>query len=235
MPNYNLSIKRNKEIPRIIEWNKLENYKDLNPKKLEDIDKFTGSFSEEEHLKYILRSNNLITEQELNGKFVITYKNNGVLKKLMYEPLYMDDLDFLNPTYIKGYIKNNMFDTIFLKKLCNKYYSFYGQASNINPIYNFINYFEMGKFDEQLDYDLINSIKYNIDSFVNMAVYNYKKGQRTINYRGLHDLAAFIVYQNRKQANEVIKNSTVVISKETQKPKVKVKEYKQITFEDMGW
>ena len=198
MPNYHLVSQRKDKSYNFIEFSRIEQFKDLNDKKLPDIVNFTGFFIEETDLKETLLKLNIIKDSEYNNKLAIIYKYKGEFKKLMYGITYKDDLEFFDVNYIKEYIKDREFNTEFLEKLCNRYRNTYGQEINTNKLYNFINYVRLEKYDDLLDRDLKEDIEYTIDSLVNREVYNYKNNKRVLNYRGLRDLAMYLAYQKNK-------------------------------------
>ena len=70
---------------------------DINTKKLEEIDKFTKNFKNEEELKLYLYKKNKIKLSDLNKRIIIYYKYNKKINNL--EIIHKNDYKFLHQHY----------------------------------------------------------------------------------------------------------------------------------------
>ena len=152
---------------------------DINTKKLEEIDKFTKNFKNEEELKLYLYKKNKIKLSDLNKRIIIYYKYNKKINNL--DIIYKNDYKFLDPHYLRAYIIGNN-DLNMLKKIYNHLYYNKSQEENLNALRYYINH----TYDNKL---LINSINGII----------YKEAKR---YKALRDLV-FVV--KKEQIKEEVK------------------------------
>lgn len=226
MVNYKLCIKEGKKFKEIV-WNK-ERYAYLNNHALKDIDDFTSSFLDEVTLKQELIRINALDQDYLTKHLSIRYNIKGHISLMQYGLMFKKDKKFLDPIFIKGYLKVMRKDVILLEKLCNHYRNSYINGRNINNIRTYLNHL-LNKEITECDIQEINKV---IDDFVNKEVYKYDSstftykvdstGNKLINYKNLHELAMFLSYDNN------IRLEQLKIYKEQATNKVKVKKKDQI-------
>ena len=93
MANYMLSIKRANGFEELM-WNKVEGFEYLNVHNLQDLDKFTTSYENEEKMKLALLMAGVMKPSDASKSLTIKYKSRGSYKTLMYGPAYKKDKKF---------------------------------------------------------------------------------------------------------------------------------------------
>lgn len=207
MANYMLSIKRGNGNFEEIAWNKVEGFEHLNPHNLQDIDRFSTSFENEEKLKMALLYSGVISSKDFSKSLVVKYKNRGAYKSLMYGLPYKEDKRFFDEAYLSFYIKAKRKDAIFLEKLCNHYRNSHLQGSNIAYLRNYVNFLRVGGFieDERIFDNIISDFIIRECFSYDSSTYTYKKdkqGNPVYKYKALHDLAMFVANYERQLIKE---------------------------------
>lgn len=122
MVNYYLCLNNLKNIP-------------LNTKELEKIDEFTKEFNNEQELKLYLFEKGIITKNDIMYDIVIKYK----YKKInTIKVVYKDDYKYLDPIYLRYYLKSKKEDKMIFKKIYNHLYYNKSQEENLNALRFFI-------------------------------------------------------------------------------------------------
>ena len=106
MVNYCLSIENKRGEFKEVDWSRMDRFSSLSSHLLKNIDLFTSSFDDEEHLKTELIKNGILNLEDLNKRIVIRYKSKGVMKNLSYGLAYSMDKKFLDVVYLTYYIKS---------------------------------------------------------------------------------------------------------------------------------
>lgn len=231
MANYMLSIKRANGFEELM-WNKVEGFENLNVHNLEDLDKFTTSFENEEKMKLALLMSGVMKPSDASKSLTIKYKNRGSYKTLMYGPAYKEDKKFFDEAYLASYIKSKRRDIIFLEKLCNHYRNSHVQGGNVAYLRNYINYMRCNALpeDEHLFDRIISDFVIRECFSYDSSTYTYKvdkNGNPVFKYKSLHDLGMFVANYER----------TLLKQKEAEKEKEKIKvigpRWEQLNIFDM--
>lgn len=223
MVNYKLGISKGNE-HRVIE---------LNIKDLENIDKLTTQFKNEQELKIYLFNQGLITNADADKKLNILYRHGGKVKKLQvaYSPL-KQYLDIITLSYILKSMKN---DITFLEKLARNYsiasYTYNPQQMNVFDIQRYISdvksngghHFYSRSLDEALD-----------DLYKKATIKKIDKetGEVIFNYRGIRELGGLIYKHKEKERLEKEKEEIEKQQAETKEPSF-IPSGTQITFFDI--
>jgi len=180
--------------------NKKYGYKDVDLKKLkisslQQLDKYTTSFSSQDLLIANLYDKDLISNLDLSKNLIIYYNSKGTSKLLDHGVALSEDKKYLNPDYLEDFLFNNATDLKFLRSLCKKYKDIYF-VDIINELRSYIYEAEHGVDDE-----LAELYKQIIKAFYrNQACERDKQtGDYLIYYRGFRDLAMFISDYYKKQ------------------------------------
>lgn len=160
---------------------------------LEEIDNFTGSFLDEKEMKMYLLNNRVLSPEDINKKITIRRKNKDEFIKVMYDPIYMRGLLYLNPSFLERRICSLKDDSLFLKKLIAKYERKYNYSSSIHNIRAILEYridSNMDMYTELRNFFSAEIYQRNIEGEVEV---DKKTGEVLPKYKSLHDLAAFVL------------------------------------------
>lgn len=207
------------DISQTEQFQRLSKFKN-NSYSLEEIDNFTSQFDSEISLKIVLYKAGIITAQDIKKEISIRMKNNGILTKVMYDPVYKETRKYLDDFYLRGKLLELQSDKIFLNKLLNHYRRHYKQE-NIAKIRAAIGEYS----DSEINiYEALSSLFADI-------VYDsdYRTGEVKLKYKSLHDLAMFIynyLYEKDKskveiESNKIGKMQQLNILKQSISPPVK--------------
>lgn len=120
MRKYLLAIERNHNDYLPIEWNLsiVNNSQDITS--LEEIDKLTGSISEDD-LKSQFISENLLSEDVIEKSLVIIFEENGKTRKLPSGIVTNEEKDSLEITSISDFLINNIRRRQLMNRIYNKF------------------------------------------------------------------------------------------------------------------
>lgn len=206
MPNYRLSIERDKQIQEI-DWSSIldKEYQELTHD-LSVIDRLTTRAENSEELKKFLNSRGVLNE--IRGNLCIMYKSCGEDKKLVYGIAYKKDKDFLKPSTISNYIceRIDACDIEFLHRLINKYKNTRIHDNDIIILNNYIEAIVNNRVTDTKK----NDVKEIMQRFVRKEVYSYnsktksyivdKHGNVVLKYRSLRELGRLCSnYYNKEE------------------------------------
>lgn len=191
---YFLTIKegnnyRKLDISDMVKFERLSSFKGSTCS-LEEIDKFTSKFANEQDLKLALYNYNLITIDEFLKDISIrrtNKKENSGLEKVMYDPVYERSYKYLDIEYLRSILLEKQKDYNFLGKLVIRYRNSHVNGITINGIRNYL-----FSIPGRNIYDLLNEF------YVNEIISVNEKGEANIKYKSLHDLAMFIFNYDEK-------------------------------------
>lgn len=225
MVNYKIGVTRKKE-SRIIDFDKK-----LDLKKIDNLDKLTTEFNNEEELKKYLLEQGLINLDELTDSLSIMYRFKGKVKKL---PIFYKDMKkYLDPAYLKYQILSLSNNIEFLEKLaryCSIGSDIYNpQGTNVLDIRWYINSVR-GNGGNHFD---SKQLSIALEDLCIKEIYKINKetGEAKINYRGLRDLANF-VYKFKSDLDKRQENINDNLQVEQPKEFSKEEEYSQINMID---
>lgn len=120
MRKYLLAIERNHNDYIPIEWNLSIVNNSQNITSLEEIDKLTGSISEDD-LKSQFVSENLLSEDVIEKPLVIIFEENGKTRKLLSGIVTNEEKDSLEITSISDFLINNIRRRQLMNRIYNKF------------------------------------------------------------------------------------------------------------------
>ena len=226
----------------VVNFDITPDFKDLKNDNLKDIIKFTGVFNNSDELKEYLNKYKLI---KTNKPLSIKYKFGGKDNTLRYGITYQDGLKFFDISNIIEFIEQNRNNADFLETLCNHYRSSYVNGGNILEIRNYIKVLNRQQVALDDESEIVKDFHYAINGFVKRECnrFNSNKKKYSPNFKGMRDLAMFLVYQkgkdetlttyNMDNTNEFIEycnNKNLQFVDESnieEKPKIKTKNNKK--------
>lgn len=209
MARYKLGVWNKKE-GRIINLDGI-----ISLKNLKTLDEFTTAFNNENELKVYLFNQGLISNYELNQSITIMYKYDGKVKKL---PIFYQDMKkYLDLIHLRYELKGLSSNLEFLEKLANYYSngstSYNKQGLNVSAIRHYLN-------DARSNggyYFYSNMLETTIEDLFKKAIVreiNRDTGEIKEDYRGMRDLALFILkfkkQQEKKKEKEELKKLDTV-------------------------
>lgn len=120
MRKYLLAIERNHNDYIPIEWNLSIVNNSQNITSLEEIDKLTGSISEDD-LKSQFVSENLLSEDVIEKPLVIIFEENGKTRKLLSGIVTNEEKDSLEIISISDFLINNIRRRQLMNRIYNKF------------------------------------------------------------------------------------------------------------------
>ena len=193
MPNYRLSIERDKQIQEIDLLDLFSKY-EYSPHDLLSLDSFTTKFENSAELKKYLVEIGILDNTE--GNLCIVYRSKGDDKKLIYGVSYKRDKDFLKAGKLYAYITERIKDKDieFLRRLIYKYQDSKIHENDMILIHNYIHAISYNKTTEASTNNLIEKMYY----FICKEAYKYnndtksyeldENGNKIFTYRSFRDL-----------------------------------------------
>lgn len=196
MDYYTMVRKNNEYVPLNISDNsnfeRLSRYNG-NKYSLEEIDNFTSKFEDEISLRKQLYYEGILSREDITREISIRIKNGDNYKKVMYDPIFKDSKMYLDPIYLLNKMWSLSDDYDFLLALMAHYRNSYVNNETIASIRAYTLGNPELNINELLKDFLIREI-YN-------RVYNRETNcyeEKSIKYKSLHDLAAFIYHYQHK-------------------------------------
>lgn len=163
---------------------------------LKEIDDFTSQFRNEDTLKISLNQDGIMNDKDILKVLAIRTKYKNEYKKVIYGLVYSDTKKYLNIDYLYSTILAEQDNFDFLKKLVSRYRNSFANSLNVGILQTIVTTGDQTNHTtgEVLDWFFVNE------------VYTWDKQNKeyTINYRGLHDLAMFVInYYANKQIRDL--------------------------------
>lgn len=207
----------------IIDFNEIEEFKKLNPRRLQDIVKFTNSFTDEEELLLYLKYHGLIDKDNIETSIGIYSKREEDEKftKLRYGISYKEDSELFDRNELARYYIRKLRDYRFFNEFIDKYYAIYtnkktnGTLTERSPL-NYIPslYGILGYYKSQGLFPLDASDI--IWDFITKYSNEYEK---------LRELAMFAIDYKRRHAEKIVKESPIEI---IQRQKMELEHYRDL-------
>lgn len=222
------------DITKSIIFTKESKYTKVGACSLKEIDLFTSMFNNSNELKKQLLVEGLIDNDQANKNISVREITNGKYKKVMYDMLYQDDLEYIAfPERIVNYCKrrdlNN--DYLFLKELALAFRGYRDCSGEVADLLNYISTsLKLGVRYKHMDDVDKNGMKL-VERMVRMLVFEYSmypdgyiKYNQTVKYRNLHKLIAFRNNYNKKK----LKREVNIINDQVVKKKTRKKERTEV-------
>lgn len=195
---------------------------------LKEIDLFTSMFNNDIEFRKQLIIEGIIDNETANKNITVREISNGKYKKVMYDMLYQDDLEYIAfPDKIVSYYKqkdlNN--DYLFLKEFATAFRGYRDCTVETADLLNYISIsLRQGVRYKYLDYVDRNGYKL-VERMVRMLIFDYSvypdgyvNYSLAVKYRNLHKLIAF---RNNYNTKMLKKQDDVILDNLSVKKKVK--------------
>lgn len=220
MINYVLSYKDKGSYVEVLYDNILKSGK---PKKLENIDLFTTSYTDIDTMKVDLFKNGALNLKGMDKDLKITYFYKNATRTVKRGLMLASDKDYLDYNLVMAHVLDiianyetlNKLDNLaidYLRKIINHFQGAYDQT-RLNNISNYLRIMEVnGGLTKKESKCLLNDVNFLIKGIV--------MKNEVIQYRCMHDLGAFIrdadanILPSEYRLNPEVEPSKLVLSKE---------------------
>ncbi len=217
---YSLVIYNETNIEEIKGFSKITPFNGFNENSLEDIVKFTNSFTNELELWEFLIYSGLINPQVNNAdKLGIAFirGKETIPTILPYGLSFKDHKKYFNVDFLKSYFSNRLTNINFMECFLNKYYH---RLKNVKPFSGYLHYlcnaYEYYLFNKEIPIEA----KSEMENFI--KAYTLKKdknGNYQINFTRVRELAMFAteyerMFKNKDNYEDVITNEDETIKHE---------------------
>ena len=199
---------------------------------LEEIDKFTTSFNDNDSLSEALVKEGIISHKEYGKYIALIQLRKEDNKLIMYGPLYKEAKNLTNPEILKKSILELVYKSSrgdkesldILNKYAGRFYRIPPTEGYVGSIYEYV---RLKNYNKDVPELLQNKLIRDIVTIFNIYVYDYNaresayilddNGNRKVKYKPLHDLAAW--FNNQVKPKKVKEEK---LEKEEIKPLIKV-------------
>ena len=220
MINYVLSYKDKKDYVEVLYDNI---FKCGKPKRLENIDLFTTSYTDIDTMKVDLFKNGALNLKGMNKDLKITYFYKNATRTVKRGLMFASDKDYLDYNLvmahvldiISNYEKLNKLDNLaidYLRKIINHFQGAYDQTR----LNNISTYLRLMEINGGLTSKELKCLLYDVNFLIKGIIVR----NEVIQYRGMHDLGAVIrdidanILPSEYRLNPDIEPTKMVLSKE---------------------
>lgn len=209
------------DITKSFKFKKTSKFKSVAACSLQEIDNFTINFNDVFELKNHLFFEGILSQENYDKKLEIRYRQNGELKKLIYDIIYKENAYLLNTKNLVYKLESYLNDFEFLRK----FIVFFRDYNECLP--------EISELSIYLHDTIENNYrsKYLTERYFD-AIYRLIESKSS--YKNIHTLVAFIInYENKKNENNNTNNND---NNNSNNPKRRTKkkegDFKQLTLFD---